>query len=73
MKTTYLINPRIKKHWFKQNSVVYDLIKYSEEVQWCDNTFGNGGGNFMDAKTTKTIFSSPNIEEVITIKNNLER
>ena len=64
MRTTYHINPRIKKHWFKQNSVVYDLIKYSEEETHLE---------YFPQKSLKTIFSSPNIDEVITIKNNLER
>ena len=68
MKTTYLINPRIKKHWFKQNSVVYDLIKYSETEVYIYNGLDE---DLIPQKTEKVIFSSPNIEELITIKKNL--
>ena len=70
MKTTYLINPRIKKHWFKQNSVVYDLIKYSEKEVYIYNGLDE---DLISQKTEKVIFSSLKIEEVIIIKNNLER
>ena len=70
MRTTYHINPRIKKHWFKQNTVVYDLIKYSEKEVYIYNGLDE---DLISQKTEKVVFSSPNIDEVITIKNNLER
>ena len=73
MKTTYHINPRIKKHWFKQNTVVYDLIKYSEEDYGKTVSLGKLSVEFFPQKTEKVIFSSPNIEQAIIIKNNLER
>ena len=40
---TYHINPTVKKRWFKSPQIVYELIKYTEEEQWIDPTYGNGG------------------------------
>lgn len=71
--TTYTIEPRVKKRWFKENEMYYDLVKHSEETYWSDSSFGNGGGSFHKRKVEETVFSSKNIEEVLTIKNNLER
>ena len=71
--TTYEINPRVKKRWFKENELVYDLIKYSEKEIWDDPSYGNGDGEFRKIKIETVVFSSKNIEEVITTKKNLER
>lgn len=73
MKIAYLIEPRVVRRWFRNNQVIYDLVKYSEEEIWDDPSYGNGDGHFLKIKTTKTIFSSQNIEQVIIIKQNLER
>ena len=64
MKIAYLIEPRVVKRWFRNNQVIYDLVKYTEQPIHLE---------YFPQKTTKTIFSSPNIEQVITIKQNLER
>ncbi len=73
MKTTYKIEPRIKKRWFKENETYYDIIKETEEVEWCDPSFGNGGGNLISAKRIKTVFSSKDIDEVLTIIQHLNK
>ena len=73
MESSYTIEPRVKKRWFKENEMHYDLVKHSEELLWCDPSYGNGDGHFISATRSKTVFSSKNIEELITIKNNLER
>jgi len=67
--TKYEINSRVKKRWFKENELVYDLIKHSEEGKYVYNGIDSDWVNY----TKKTvIFSSKNIEHVITIKKNLE-
>lgn len=64
MKTAYLIEPRVAKRWFRNNQVMYDLVKYTEEDTHLE---------YFPQKTIKTIFSSQDIEQLITIKQNLER
>ena len=61
---TYHINPTVKKRWFKSPQIVYKLIKYTEEEQWIDPTYGNGGGDFITVKKGTVIFSSPSFEEL---------
>ena len=73
MKTKYSIEPRIKKRWFKENETYYDIIKETEEVEWYDPTYGNGGGNFISAKRIKTVFSSKYIDEVLTMIYHLNK
>lgn len=73
MKTTYKIEPRVKKRWFKENDLYYDLVKETEEPEWHDPSFGNGGGNFISAKKLKTVFSSKDINEVLTVLNNIKK
>ena len=59
--TTYHINLTVKKRWFKSPQIVYKLIKYTEEEQWVDPTYGNGGGDFITVKkeTVKPKTSKP--------------
>lgn len=71
--TTYEINPRVKKRWFKENELVYDLIKYSEKEIWDDPSYGNGDGEFRKIKIETVVFSSKDIEQVITMKDNIQR
>ena len=70
MNARYEINPRVKKRWFKENELVYDLIKHSEEGEYVYNGIDSDWVNYT--KET-VVFSSKEIEEVITIKKNLER
>jgi len=53
----YSIKPRIKKHWFKTDSLVYDLIKHTKSESWFDHSYGNGGGNFIECSTDTLIGS----------------
>ena len=46
----YEIEPRVEKRWFKENELVYDLIKYSEKEIWEDPSYGNGDGHFRKIK-----------------------
>lgn len=71
--TTYHINPTIKKRWFKSPQIVYELIKYTEEEEWIDPTYGNGGGDYIAVKKETVIFSSPSFEEVEELRNRLNQ
>ena len=69
--TTYHINPTIKKRWFKSPQIVYKLIKYTEEEQWIDPTYGNG--DFITVKKETVVFSSPSFEEVEELRKTLNK
>jgi len=69
----YHISSRIKKHWFKKDELVYDLIEYSVKDEWIDPSYGNGGGNFIPVKTEKTLFTSKDLDEVIIIKDKIQK
>ena len=71
--TTYHINPTIKKRWFKSPQIVYKLIKYTEEEQCIDPTYGNGGGDFLTVEKGTVIFSSPFFEEVEELRKTLNK
>ena len=71
--TTYHINPTIKKRWFKSPQIVQKLIKYTEEEQWIDPTYGNGGGDFLTVEKGTVIFSSPSFEEVEELRKTLNK
>ena len=71
--TTYHINPTVKKRWFKSPQIVYKLIKYTEEEQWIDPTYGNGGGDFITVKKETVMFSSPSFEEVEELRKTLNK
>lgn len=73
MKTTYTIEPRVKKRWFKENEMYYDLVKETELDSIQSAKIGGVNISFFPQKEIKTVFTSKNIEEVLTIKNNLER
>jgi len=60
--TEYSIKPRIKKYWFKKDILVYDLIQHTKEERWCDTSYGNGGGNFIEYSTDVVMFSFNNKE-----------
>ncbi len=66
----YHINPRIRKRWFKQNELVYDLVKYSEKEGERYSPY-EGGAQII--KTEETIFTSKDLDEVITLKDNLQK
>lgn len=70
MKTAYLIETRVLKRWFRNNQLIYDLVKYTEDEVYIYNGLDY---DLMPQKTIKTIFSSQDIEQVITIKQNLEK
>lgn len=68
--TTYKIEPRVKKRWFKENEMYYDLVRHSEEGDWLYNGIDV---DWVICSETKVIFSSKNIGDLIIFKNNLER
>lgn len=68
--TGYTIEPRVKKRWFKENEMYYDLVKHSEEGKYLYNGVDC---DWIICPEIKTVFSSKNIDELITIKNNLEK
>lgn len=70
MKTEYTIEPRVKKRWFKNNEMYYDLVRHSEEGKWIYNGVDI---DYILCPKIQTIFSSKNIKKVLTIKKNLER
>lgn len=70
--TTYKIEPRVKRRWFRENELWYDLIKETWEEEWIDPSFGNGHGAFLPVRKTETIFSSQKIEEIETVIKNLK-
>ena len=70
---TYHINPTVKKRWFKSPQIVYKLIKYTEEEQWIDPTYGNGGGDFLTVEKGTVIFSSLSFEEVEELRKTLNK
>ena len=70
---TYHINPTVKKRWFKSPQIVYELIKYTEEEQWIDPTYGNGGGDFLTVEKGTVIFSSLSFEEVEELRKTLNK
>ena len=69
----YHINPTVKKRWFKSPQIVYELLKYTEEEQWIDPTYGNGGGDFITVKKETVVFSSPSFEEVEELRETLNK
>ena len=71
--TAYHINTTIKKRWFKSPQLIYELIKYEEEEQWIDPTYGNGGGDFITVKKETVVFSSPSFEEVEELRKTLNK
>ena len=71
--TTYHINQTVKKRWFKSPQIVYKLIKYTEEEQWIDTTYGNGGGDFITVKKETVVFSSQSFEEVEELRKTLNK
>ncbi len=73
MKTAYLIEPRVVKRWFRNNQVIYDLVEYTEKNFTRTVKLGKLEVEFIPQKTIRTIFSSQDIEQVITIKQNLEK
>lgn len=42
--STYAIKARIKKCFFAQDHIVYDIIEHYQE--WYDPSYGNGGGDY---------------------------
>jgi len=68
----YLIEPRVKKRWFKENELFYDLVKYSEKEEWFDYSFGNGEGEYITVKRTDVIFTDKDTTVVINLKNKLD-
>mgnify|MGYP003600511735 FL=1 len=52
---------------------MYKLIKYTEEEQWIDPTYGNGGGDFIIVKKETVVFSSPSFEEVEELRKTLNK
>ena len=69
MESSYTIEPRVKKRWFKKNEMYYDLVKHSEK----EERYSIYEGGVEIIKTEETVFSSKNIEEVITIKDNIQK
>ena len=69
MNARYEINPRVKKRWFKENEMYYDLVRHSEK----EERYSIYEGGIEVIKTEETVFSSKNIEEVITIKDNTQK
>ena len=52
---------------------MYELLKYTEEEQWIDPTYGNGGGDFLTVEKGTVIFSSPSFEEVEELRKTLNK
>ena len=72
-KTTYIIKPRMKKHWFINDEKVYDLFEEIEGERWCDPSYGNGGGNFIPFGVTNKIHTFKTYGEADTFKKELEK
>lgn len=67
--TEYTIEPRVKKRWFKENELYYDLVKHSTKGKYL---YSGIDSDWVIFQQKQTVFTSKNIEEVVTIKNNLD-
>ena len=69
MKTKYSIEPRVKKRWFKKNKLYYDLVKTTEKGKYVYNGLDV---DYVQYNEAEIIFSSKDINEVLTVMNNLK-
>lgn len=70
--TTYIMNPRKRKRWFREDELVYDLIKQTVKNEWIDPSCGNGGGNFIQVEREQVLLTSSNLAEIKNLKEQLE-
>lgn len=68
-KVKYRIEPRIKKRWFKENELYYDLIKTEEKGSYVYNGIDS---DWIEFEETRTVLSSKDINEVLTVIENLK-
>ena len=47
MTRTYRVAPRIKKRFFREPVMVFDVVM--DYQYWYDPSYGNGGGDYRDA------------------------
>ena len=72
-KVKYSIEPHIKKRWFKENETYYDIIKETEETTGKNITIGKLNVELFPQKEIKTVFSSTNLNEVLTMIQHLNK
>lgn len=70
MKTTYKIEPRTKKRWFRENELWYDLVKGIGKGRYIYNGIDS---DWIEYDEFKTVFSSKDINEVLTVMENLNK
>lgn len=70
MKTKYSTEPRIKKRWFKENELWYDLVKTTGQGKYMYNGIDS---DWIEYDEFKTVFSSKDIDEVLTIIQHLNK
>lgn len=70
----YFIKPRYKQILFGifGEKKVYDLFKTETGSRWCDPSYGNGGGDFMDFEETSLIKTFDLFMDADTFKRELE-
>ena len=69
MNVNYEIIPEYQKRWFREGRVVYKLIKNFQH--WDDPSYGNGGGDYRDAKQLVHTFDLE--QDAIDAKNALSK
>lgn len=61
----YFIEPRLEKKWWKSEVVVVWDLKENYEY-WSDLSYGNGGGDYVEAvKLIHTFCSKPEAERIL--------
>lgn len=69
-KVKYSIEPRIKKRWFKENELYYDLVKTTGKGKYMYNGIDS---DWIEYDEFKTVFSSKDINEVLIVIENLNK
>lgn len=69
MKDTYEVVPAYQKRWFREGRVVYNLIRNYR--YWDDPSYGNGGGDYRDAK--QVIHTFLVLQDAINAMNTLNK
>ena len=72
-KVKYSIEPRIKKRWFRESELYYDLIKETELYSSQNAKIGKLNIEFFPQKEIKTVSSSKDINEVLIVIENLNK
>lgn len=61
----------MRKHWFKADVVVYDLLRVVNGQAWSDPSYGNGGGDYIPFEAKEVIYSFKTIKQALNFKKEI--